>query len=76
MEAFVIYTRDQCPVCDATIQKLNASGVEYRELRIGRDITRDEVLQKFPDAKVTPVIWHVGGEQVVSGDMFELMLIA
>jgi glutaredoxin 3 len=51
-----LYTKPSCPVCNTSKQLLNSNGVDYTEIQIGRDIMRDDVLAKFPDAKTVPII--------------------
>ena len=35
---------------------LKGLGIEFTESRIGNNITRDEFIEKFPDAKTVPYI--------------------
>lgn len=51
-----IYTREGCPRCLTTKAALASCGLEYRELFIGRDVTRDTVLETFPDQRSLPII--------------------
>jgi glutaredoxin len=49
-----IYTKDNCPYCKTLMNTWNRTGVKFTEVRIGRDITREEFLEKFPGIKRVP----------------------
>jgi glutaredoxin len=51
-----VYTKPDCPLCETAKRMLNEKKLAFNEIVIGRDITRDEVLERFPDARVAPVI--------------------
>ena len=54
-----LYSKDNCPHCVKAKRLLDLNGVDYAEKKIGHNITRDEVLTKFPDAKTVPIIeWN------------------
>ena len=61
----VIYSKDNCPWCDRAKAELESRQIEYTEHKIGRDLTRDEFLEKFPNARTVPQIYldelYVGG---------------
>jgi glutaredoxin 3 len=52
----VIYSKPNCKYCVAAKNLLTKKEVEYQELKIGEDISRDEFLELFPTAKTVPVI--------------------
>jgi len=56
MILLTIITKPQCPMCDQVKTLLNTNRITYDNVEIGKDITREEVLRKFPDAKVVPII--------------------
>jgi glutaredoxin 3 len=60
-----VYSKDNCPYCVKAKNLLNARGIEFTEIKIGVDITRDEFLETFPNARTVPQIIldgeHVGG---------------
>ncbi len=68
-----LYTKDQCPLCETAKNKLNENNVPFIERVIGKDVTRDEVLTKFPKARVAPII-VVDGVQIKSVESFQLLL--
>lgn len=51
-----IYTRDGCSHCIEIKQFLSSRNVDYIEMKIGKDVDREEVLSKFPDQKSLPII--------------------
>lgn len=63
----VVYTKDNCPHCVQAKTLLSNRGVEYTEVNIGRDITREEFFSLFPEARTVPQIIldgkHIGGLQ-------------
>jgi glutaredoxin 3 len=60
-----VYSKDNCPYCVKAKNLLKARGIEFTEIKIGVDITRDEFLATFPNASTVPQIIlegeHVGG---------------
>lgn len=52
----VVYTKPGCPACEKTKTWLVGHDLAFEELLVGRDVTRDQVLEKFPDQKTVPVI--------------------
>ena len=51
-----LYTKVDCPNCDQVKKLLYDNCVPFNEYGIGWNITRYEVLGKFPEAKVVPII--------------------
>jgi len=44
---------------------MNSKGDEYNESKIGRDITRDEFMEQFPNVRTVPYI--IVNEEVTGG---------
>lgn len=65
MSPTVIYTKPNCSFCVKAKALLNANHYGYKEIEIGKDITREEFLSIYPDAKTVPQIVvegnYVGG---------------
>lgn len=63
----VIYSKPNCPNCVQAKTLLSARDVEYTEISIGEDITREEFFSLFPEARTVPQIIldekHIGGFQ-------------
>lgn len=76
MISFEIYTKKDCVPCQAAKEKLKAYQIEYKEYIIGQDITREQLLQKFPYAKITPVIVHLKSGTLIDLPMLEIVMIA
>ena len=50
----IVYTKDNCPACTAMKSMLKSSGEPFKEVHIGRDITREEFMEKFPNVRTVP----------------------
>ena len=63
----IIYTKDSCGYCTQAKMHLQNRGVEYKEIRLGKNITREEFIQLFPNVKSMPFIidedQQIGGYQ-------------
>lgn len=61
----VIYSRDNCIYCDRAKELLESANIEYTEYKIGRDLSREEFLEKFPNTRTVPQIYldetYIGG---------------
>ena len=51
-----VYTKDNCPACVTLKATYSQNGVEYDEVKIGRDITREEFMEKFPSVRSVPFV--------------------
>ena len=66
-----IITKSNCPACVKAKNLLLDRSLDYKELVIGTDITREEVIEKYPGHKTVPILLindkAVGGlEKLVS----------
>lgn len=52
----IIYSKPNCPACDRLKFKYKQEGKEYREVVIGEDITVEQFLAFFPDARFVPYV--------------------
>jgi glutaredoxin len=52
----ILYTKDNCPKCDILKRELKQDGVDYDEINVGRDITREDFIAKFPQIKHMPYL--------------------
>ena len=50
----VVYTKDNCPACVTLKASLVKAGESFKEVLIGRDITREEFMEKFPTIRTVP----------------------
>lgn len=53
----LIYSKDNCPFCVKAKYIFESQNIPYKEINIGRDITREEFLELFPDQKTVPLIF-------------------
>lgn len=51
-----VYSKIACPQCDAAKQLLKSRNISFYELLIGRDVTREEVIEQFPNVRQVPII--------------------
>lgn len=51
-----VYTKDNCPACVALKASLAKAGEAFQEIKIGRDITREEFLEKHPNVRTVPYV--------------------
>jgi len=65
-----IYSRKGCVYCNQTKTFLADKNLPYREYIIDQDITRDEVIERFPNQKVVPII---AIDDVVIGSWSEML---
>jgi glutaredoxin len=54
MTKTIVYSKDNCPQCDKLKKELDRDGIEYVELLLGRDITREEFMRQFPHVRSMP----------------------
>ena len=50
----VVYSKDNCPACTALKARLTKDGESFTEIKVGKDITREEFLEKFPQVRQMP----------------------
>jgi glutaredoxin len=50
----VVYSKDNCPACTALKARLSKEGEAFTEINVGKDITREEFLEKFPQVRQMP----------------------
>jgi len=69
----IIYSKDQCPWCERAKSLLELHNVTYNEIKIGREITREEFLEQFPNTRTVPQIYvgetRVGGYDDLSASI-------
>lgn len=51
-----IYTKDNCAGCVYLKSELISKGEPFKEIRIGKDISREDFMKKFPDVKRIPFV--------------------
>ena len=68
-----LYTKPSCPHCVRAKQILQNHNISYNEFEMGRNITREELKNKFPKAKYVPII-IVDDEQLDGVGSLQLLL--
>lgn len=70
MTDVTIYSKDDCPWCERAKSLLQLHNIAYNEIKIGRDITREEFLEQVPNVRTVPQIFvgtnKLGGYDVLS----------
>lgn len=65
MRKAIVWTKDLCNYCTAAKSLLNVKGIEFEERKIGREYTREQLLEAVPNARTVPQIFldgkYVGG---------------
>lgn len=59
MAEFVVYSKDGCAYCERAKMLLNVNSMAFQELKMGKDITREELLeavQYFGHGNTLPMI--------------------
>ena len=52
----VVYTKDNCPGCVALKASLVQAGEPFKEIRIGRDMSREDFMTKYPTVRTVPYV--------------------
>lgn len=61
----IIYSKDNCPHCVSALALLTAKGIKTEVLKVGADVTREQLLERVPTARSVPQIFinekYIGG---------------
>ena len=61
----VLYSRDDCGYCEKAKSLLESHKIDYIEKKLGRDFTRETLLEQFPGVTTYPVVvvngFRIGG---------------
>lgn len=55
----VVYTTLSCPACVQLKAKYKAEGIEFKEVMVGKDITKEEFFEVFPEVRSVPFVVDV-----------------
>lgn len=50
----VVYSKENCPACTALKARLTKDGESFTEIMVGKDMSREEFLEKFPQVRQMP----------------------
>lgn len=56
MSKIVIYSKPDCPWCTKAKVYFAKHNLVYTEFMLGSDITREEIIEQFPQMKTMPII--------------------
>lgn len=60
-----LYSKPNCGWCDSAKTLLGNRNLLYNEIQIGRDISREDFMERFPTVRSVPLIFidgrHIGG---------------
>lgn len=63
----IVWSKDMCSNCEQAKQLLTMKGIEFEERKIGKDWTKEQLLEVVPTARSVPQIFldeqYVGGYQ-------------
>ena len=63
----MIYSKDDCAYCEGAKLLCGTEGLNYEEIKIGKDMTREEFMEMHPDVRSMPLVYvdnqKVGGYQ-------------
>lgn len=72
-----LISREGCSYCTKAKNALKERSIEFTEKEIGKDITREEVLTQYPEAKNLPIFLkndrYVGGYTELVDHIVEIM---
>lgn len=72
MKNVTLYTKPSCPHCILAKNLLRANNIEYKEIVVGEDLTREQVIAMFPNQRTVPII-IVDGEQTTTDNLKMLL---
>ena len=52
-----IYSKPDCIFCSRAKDYMHKHNIEYKEFLMGRDISRDQILEQFPQMRTMPIIF-------------------
>lgn len=73
MKRVTIYTKENCVFCTKAKMLLANKNINYNELKLNEDFTRESLLELFPSAKTFPVI-VVDGFNIGGFDQLQMVL--
>jgi len=51
-----VFSKPDCPYCDAAKRLLDSKDLSYEEFVIGSDVQREDFIKRFPNVKTVPFI--------------------
>lgn len=60
MTKAIVWTKDNCAFCTKAKTLLELVGIEYEEKKIGKEYTKEQLLEVVPNARTVPQIFLDG----------------
>lgn len=51
-----VYTKENCPACVQLKNQLKQNEEVFNEIKIGKDISREDFIMKFPGQRTVPFV--------------------
>jgi glutaredoxin 3 len=64
---YTVYWRESCGYCVAAKRLLDEKGISYDAPLVGRDVSREELLAKFPSMTTVPIIYDNVTDTLIGG---------
>jgi len=78
MNNYIIYTKPDCSYCDQAKQLIEEKGHTYTEVILGKDVSKQELLEMFPGIKTVPIVvldgQKIGGYQELTESVNKMLL--
>jgi glutaredoxin len=55
----IVYSTLNCPACVQLKAKFKAEGIEFKEVVIGKDISKEEFFDVFPEIRSVPFVTEI-----------------
>ena len=62
-QMITVYSKDNCKFCEMTKTLLTSKGIDFTENKLGKEITREEFMEQFPNIRTMPAIF-IDGEYI------------
>ena len=70
-----VYGKENCPQCDQMKRFLETKGLDYTYYMVGKDLSREELLDKCESpVRMVPVVFKEGKHLVGSPDQVKAMI--
>lgn len=60
MSNTIVWSKDNCPLCNKAFALLDSKGIDYEVRKIGSEWTREELLEAVPNARTVPQVFLDG----------------
>jgi len=78
MNNYILYTQPDCSFCTKAKALIEQKGHTYTEVVVGKDITKAQLFEMFPEAKTVPIVvldgQKIGGYQELTESVQKMLL--